>query len=690
MALFKRKKAKEKELKEGVDYKLTPEAKKEEKKEPYVKLSLNKEMKDKFADIILTQVVEAESNPERKKFIEHLEYCRKRYSMEDLDTDFPWEGASKRRTGGTTIAVDRLKPRVKKAIFYSGHIVDIIPEANNTEENAEKQEKWLDYTIREVVKLEEKSDNLLYDALMLNFGVLKNHWVFEEEKREEVTEYESADELLRNYPDAIEKYPEYILKLTGYDTMEHLAEDYPQFANLPLTDTKITLRETYRDKFDGDRVEWVDPKDIIFPKDVEKAEDSWVIIQHLRMRRDELMRKQKSKFFEFNEKDLFGDKEAKDYGKKYDVYEAILRYDIDKDGLEEKCVYWVAKGEGDNKLYLRGIKYPYMHRDDYFIVFRSTGHRYGFYTGGLGEKLKSVSDSEDKRQNQISNAWDQAIVKSFLHTITPGSPYNPKIHKYYPASIIPVSDPNELTELRTSDIPPSSFTLLEDNRRESELLAGVSINPMSGQVTPQDPNAPARKTELLLAESNISTSEYLKNIIKGIKRVAYQIQMNYYQFTDTSEVNYRTDKGFENISKQEMRGKVMFTCRSAIESVSAQQKAQSNVALLNILMNHPLVAQNYQFQWTLIRSIVVNWSEELAQQIEKLFSPEIKELIISQLKQAEALAQQQQQIEEYQKKRKAEGASPEIIQMELQQMMGGQGGGGQGGQPSTAGAVGGI
>jgi len=675
---------KEPELKEGEKYRLTTEPLKEgKKKEHYAELSLKSELKEKIANIIMEQVESAEVNADRQAFIEHCEYCRKRYTMEDLDTDWPWEGASKRRTGGSTIAVDRLKPRIKKALFYSGQIVDVLPAGNNTDENASRQGKWINSTLRNEMKLEENSNNVLYDAIMLNFGVLKMPWVFEDEKREEVVTYETADELLRNHPDALAKYPQYILKLTGYESLGELAQVNPYFQNLPVAkdkngeNIKIVVRESYRDTFAGIRPEWVDPQDIIFPEGVDDDEKSWIIIQHLKMRRDELLRKKKNGFFDFNEEELFGTQsENEDYGKKYDVYEAILRYDIDKDDLEEKCVYWVSAGDSGKNLYLRGIKYPYTHNQSYFVLVRSTDHRYGFYTGGLGQKLESVNESEDRRVNQISNAWDQAIVKAWKHVQVPGSPYNPRIHKYYPGADIPVGDANELIEMSMGDIPNSSFTLLEDNRRESELLSGVTSSLMSGQITPRDPSAPARKAELLLAESNISISEYLKNIIPSIKKIAYQTQMNYYQFTDmTEEMNYRVEKGFENITKEQMRGKLMFVCRSAVESVVAEQKAQSNLALLSALSNYPMVAQNYVFQWYLVKNIVENWSEDLARNIDKLFSPELKDLIETQLKQAQALAQQKAQQERMVKEMRDRGMSREEIQVALQ---GAESGGGRG------------
>jgi hypothetical protein len=642
---------KKKDKLEAGEYQLAV-TKKDEKKSPYVLLDLTGTLKTKIAQVILEQVKEADTNKERKAFIDHCDYCRKRYTMEDLDTDFPWENASKRRTGGTTIATDRLTPRIKRALYYSGNIIGITPGKDVAEEDSERQEKWLDYLLREDMQIEEKSENLLYDAIMLNFGVAKNYWHIDEEQKEEVVTYESAQELLRNYPDALEKYPQYILKLTGYRDINSLLTAYPEalegdYDLLPQTDVKVTLREKFVQSSTGQKIEWVDPKDIIFPKNAKDSKDPWIVIQKLKMRRDELLKKKASGFFE-NVDEIFAnkDKEDKDHDKEYTIYEAILKYNISKDkkgGLEEKCVYWIAEGGHEKEIYLRGIKFPYTHGENYFVVYRTSSRRYGFYTGGLGYKLKSVNESEDMRVNQISNAWQQAIVKAWKHIKMPGSPFNPNVQRYYPGATITLSDPNELTELGMSDLPNSSFNLLEDNRREGETLVGFPFSLTSGQITPQDPNAPAKKSEILLAEANISVSEYLKVYIRGLKQTAKQAQFNYYQFRNDDEMDFRDGKKFNKISKQQMIAKGAMTCKSALESVDSQERARSTLMLLGQLQQYPMISENLSAQHYLIKTIIDNWDENFARSTDKLFPEGIELLIQEQIKKAQELAQQEEE-----------------------------------------------
>ena len=651
-----KKKKKEKELKSG-EYELKQTGKPKDEKSPYVKLKLKPELKNRISKLILAEVKNSTTNEDRKAFIEHCDYTRKRYSMEDLDTDFPWENASKRRTGGTTIASDRLMPRMERALYGSGHIINITPGKDVLEDDADKQEKWLDYNLREDMKIEEKSKNILFDSIMLNFGVSKNHWQANDEQKEDIGVYQSAKELLDKFPNIFKdplKANEigYILKLTEFNTLEELLQTYPEvmsgnYDNLPETDVKITLREDYMDYSSGQKIEWVDPKDIIFPKGTKNAKDAWIVIQKLTMRKDELLRKKKSGFFEnvdkiFVKKDKDSEDDS-DYGKEYDIYEAILKYDVNDDGLEEKSVFWVATGENEKSIYLRGIKFPYDHGDNYFIIHRTSLTRYGFYTGGMSAKLKSVNESEDRRVNQISNAFDQAIVKGWIHVKTPGSPFNPRVHKYYPGCIREVADPNELTPDGMGDIPSSSMTLTEDNRRESETLSGIPTNLMSGQVTPQDPNAPAKKSEILLSESNISISAYMKNYVIGLKEEAKQTQYNNYQFRDDDKMDFRTDKGFDDISKQQIMAKGVFTCKSSLESVGSEDKARAALGLLGQLAQYPLFANNLKFQEVMFKVIITNWNEEFARQYDNMMPEGMRQLIEQQFAEAQQMAQQEEE-----------------------------------------------
>ena len=201
----------------------------------------------------------------------------------------------------------------------------------------------------------------------------------------------------------------------------------------------------------------------------------------------------------------------------------------------------------------------------------------------------------------------------------------------------------ELTTDGMGDIPSSSMTLTEDNRRESETLSGIPTNLMSGQVTPQDPNAPAKKSEILLSESHISISQYMKNYVIGLKEEAKQTQYNNYQFRDDDKMDFRTDKGFDDISKQQIMAKGVFTCKSSLESVGSEDKARAALGLLSQLAQYPLFANNLKFQEVMFKVIITNWNEEFARQYDNMMPEGMRQLIEQQLEQAQQLAEQEEE-----------------------------------------------
>ncbi|MDD5323686.1 MAG: hypothetical protein PHD43_24415, partial [Methylococcales bacterium] len=174
----------------------------------------------------------------------------------------------------------------------------------------------------------------------------------------------------------------------------------------------------------------------------------------------------------------------------------------------------------------------------------------------------------------------------------------------------------------------------------------------------------AKKSELLVAESSVSTSEYVKNIARGFVKIAYQTQENYYQFTTENELSFKGLVGFEKIPKQEMRAKTYFSCQSVIDSVMSREKAQSYLGLLNQVGQSPLMQRNWVLQWYLWKDVIRNWDENLARDADTFMTDEIRDLLISQIQQAEQLAAQ---------KEKEKEIAAVISEMEKPQ--GGQGGG---------------
>jgi hypothetical protein len=258
------------------------------------------------------------------------------------------------------------------------------------------------------------------------------------------------------------------------------------------------------------------------------------------------------------------------------------------------------------------------------------------YDGGLGRLLKSPCQSEDRRVNQIANAWDMKITPVYKRKYYAGAIYNPRLHKQFPGAILPVKEMDELDLLNQGDIPYSSMSLLQDNRNELETLSGISASLTGGQVTPGDPSAPAKKAELLMAESNVNAAEFLKVFVRGIKELAFHNQFAYYQYTTDKVLKYRTQNGMEQIPKSILQEKVAFNLKTTVESISAFEKARSNLQLVQVALQDPLFANDPMTRWIFWKTVVQNWSEEWAD-----LTPEIENRVAMMIQQQQQAMQMQ-------------------------------------------------
>jgi len=630
--------------------------------QPFSPLDISEDMKKEIAKLVMKEV--RADNPERKAFIKHCRKMRQRYLMEDLNQS-AWPGASRRRTAGTTIHVNRLMPRIHNAVWDNGLVIRATPTLIESEDFtplrqeqlgdiAKKHERFQDFEFRERMDLDQGdlSDNLEYDSTMLNHGILKNSFVFDEERKEEIITYETANEVILKWgEDVLFRYPKLIEDLSGIpiaDAIEITAAGQ-KLPELPEGDRKsIRILETYWDVKVGQRGENIHPGDMVWARGTKNWKKTPLAAHRLRMRKDEILRKIRDGFFEdIPEDELFkGDKDKKnvDISKEYDIWEVYLLYDYDEDDLEEKVLCWIFAGDdGSGQKYLRGIRYPYTHGEPHTILFGIQHRRYGLYTMGLGAMLEGMSSSEDMMTNAITNAWQQAVVKAWKVVVDGSSPFRPRIHRFFPGAIMPVKDPNEITELAQSDIPSSSITLREDNRMEGEMLVGAPRGSFSGQVNQQDPRGPARKTEVLLDQAQINVADYVKHYTVALRDLAYQTQSNYYQFMDdTDKINFRDDTGLSTLSKMELRTKMRYTLDHAIKAVNAKDLAQSMVAFEAALVDNPMYVGNTSARAFVYETFVENFDPIFARNMDRMV-PEGTEERIEQERQANEAAQAEAQ-----------------------------------------------
>jgi len=629
-------------------------------------LNISDEDKRMIAKLIDNAITETEADEEWNAFLEKYEEAELRYLTESKDEEWPWPKASQRRTGGVAIAVDRTGDRTEQAIFESGHIVDVEPKATDEmsyEESrsvCEMQERTLDSIMRYEMRIGEIWPEVQHHALLNNVSWIKNEWNYSEREVTRQAIFQSPQELLMRFPDAAEKYPELLQRC----------------AELMEMGEALTVEETTLKCENGLKPVFVDPRKMRLPAGIcGDINNAWFIAEELEYTQDELMQLQEDGYFE-NVELVIGDRDPEeDPNDKFTVYQVILNIKLNE-RIPKHCVVWIAKtaesaasNDGDcdceGTVFLRGRKYPYDHDRSFYILVRSREPIGGFYKGGYYDKLKSTAEAEDRRTNLIANAGDARVMFPIKHKDYPDSVLDPAVHKPALMAWIPVVEQDEVEPLLLPDVPQSAFADREDNRREASMLVGMDYNLMSGHVSERDPNAPAIKSQTLIGQSSIAARAAMKYMSRAITELAKQTQKCYYQYYDSDELTYKTDTGFESISLEYLRHPAYFSCKTAMESITAAEEAQSHLGLMREIAQYPATAQNFELQNAIARVVVRNWSTEMADVADKYMSEEAVQLqqAVAQLEQ-----QFQQEVQQVVQEMQQMGATEEQVQMQVQQM----------------------
>lgn len=197
---------------------------------------------------------------------------------------------------------------------------------------------------------------------------------------------------------------------------------------------------------------------------------------------------------------------------KYELYELLVRYDLDEDGLEED--YLVVYDKTTDNI-IRWIEYPYEYGEKYYHTYTPfpNGQIYGY----------SVVDMLEPMEHELSTLHNQridnnSIVNMPIFTVMNGSPAAKDDQKWYPGKKIPVNDHDEVKQLTM--IPPSNGFAQDEERimQYAKLRSGTS-DLTFGQTVKGDKTA--YEIEAALAEGSIKIRLVVQLGTKWLSRMAW-------------------------------------------------------------------------------------------------------------------------------------------------------------------------
>jgi hypothetical protein len=613
------------------------------------KVKLTEAQEKKIVDEIVAELDAIEKEREADKLEAKWEALDNQYDGEMQQV----EGAQFNLHKHTTkIKVDSVTRAITQAFFEGDKIFSVGArpgyEKTQGHDVLDMQEDFLDYKCDEIIPLKQVLPLVAHSATLKGTGVLKVTYQItsRKRKREEVyqgsphmipdertgrpqmgqdgspiIQNEGLEGFLKQYPEAVEKYPQYVKKL--------------------MLGKKITLVVEYDEIVYHDPMpKYVDLKNFFVRSNVKKLvglRDAYLMAEKKTYTYWELKQEEREENL-YNVDELTMTKDEKGENKRidkfanqnYDLYEVVMHTKLDapeegeQDTSEfERLVFHFSK---DKKKIVGAYYYPYYGVDTYYLPFYIKNKKDGFYDEGIGEDLTDANIAQNAILNfALEGAWISNMVTPI---VPPGSDIETQFLEKKWMHGLPLSAKSGEVDFLSKYMRPSNtpelIQLIQYLVQDSDDVSGVS-SLMTGRESPTDPTAPAAKTLALLERSGLNVKDYIRCFLPSFNEVANVFLQMYYQM-NADGVKYRLkpemvvgNNPFGVMSREDMVAKTAIQSQAFTFNFEKANEKREDLALLQILRQEPIFAGNPDAVYYTLKDIVKNWSPKWRANVEKIF-----------------------------------------------------------------------
>lgn len=551
----------------------------------------------------------------------------------------------------TKIKVDRVSNYLTQAFFQVEPRFTISPLPEFMEEGGdeicEKQTDFIDYKVDNIIPLESECKRVFHHCTLKGLAWLKlTHLIRKADRKRKETytaSYEPVldrageviidpqsgqpvmknvglEDFLNNYPDAVNKYPGLVKRLATAEegTKINLVVKYKQITYndvypVFVPPEKLKVRTSVKNYDDLCEQKWI----------IEEMEKSWWELKKGEEAGD---------FYDIDKlipevKDARNAEESQNYMfEEYPIYLATGYMKINNEDEYTKLQVWIAK---DKKLVIGSMIYPYFAVECNYVPFNIKRKKNTIYEDGLGIDLIDNNIAEDALLNFILEGyWTSSMITPIVR---PNSNVASQfLEKRWTHGLPIESDPNEIGFLnnliKPMDIGGGSHLLAFLKRLDDDISSVSSYT--SGRADPIDPDAPAKKTLVLLDQTNINVGEFIKNTLVSFNKVAEIILQIYYQMSEEG-LKYRIRpekvvKGgnpFGTIKRSEMIARTNIQSQATAYNFDKFREKKEDVALYSIIRQEPQIAKRPESVYYLIKTIIKGWSPKWKHRVEQILPP---------------------------------------------------------------------
>lgn len=555
-------------------------------------------------------------------------YMRLRYGIRDVK-NHPWKGAANYMMPLIDTDISRAKPSYVNLVNVTP-IVNFEPYGPEDIEPARKREFLFDWRMRTKINYFEQYVMGVDMALLQGAVVFKTNWKFQTRKFYKKLELENlSEEVLRALYDP-RMDDEYLYRIIVEEGKidDQFEENKKEIEKLikefreGKSEFEMTLVEAFEDRAELTACSIRD--DISFPVDTCNMNDArFIDYIFTKSQNDILMAIKDGRYESFTEEEIArwaqGAPQQKPNSRRQSMqspnkkdeaiwlHETCVWFDIDGDGIEERCI--VTWPDANPTMILRFIELPYDHGQwPYVLVKREFNGPGAFESRGYGALGEDFQNAITTFVNQsVDNG---TIVNTPRTKYKRGSIANIRNIRYVPGEALEVL--TNLDDVKVEQGGNSSQAFLFQSaqyfkswadQRTGNLTSGLtaSNNTSGGGLQGSKTAKEVGLVEQIQSEVQSLDLQVWQSQMAG---VYYQLDALYDQFgSDEEEILITGEKPIK-ISRREIQGKFNIVPNGKLDNSNPQLRATKAFNLMRVFLNDPMIDQKKLKEHFLVESDV--------------------------------------------------------------------------------------
>lgn len=545
------------------------------------------------------------------------EYYRKRYGIRKR-RNFPWPGYPNYVLPLIDSDIQKAKPAYVNAAFGVAPIVTYEPFGPEDVEPARLRESLLDFRVKHKMNFFEPYCIGVDKMLQVGFTVFKVLWKFKSRK---YTEFLDIGSLPPNMQDALyhkittDPMLKKILQ-EHFDIDMEFEENQTEIerivAEFRAGETEFTLTLFEKESNEAELVVCDPEEDLTVPADTTNISDArWIDYKFFSTINNIKIGMRDGKYKEYSLEDIatWGGKEPhkNDQERQYRegttqdsvsdevvlLHETCVLYDIDGDGILEKCI--ATWPDSDSTAVLRFIELPYDHGMWPYVQVERELVDSGFFSA------RGIPALDDDFQTGISASFNndlanQLIVNTPYVKYLKGGVPNVRNRRFVPGEAVEVKDMNAYNVEQSVNASQGTFMVTQQQLKawaqerignQSHGLSAINNTPGQGQQGKRT----AREIEEVSFITSLSQSLDIMVFQYQMKWVYYQIDALYNQFGQEEEY-IMTGTEPKRVSRRETQGRFNMTPTGKLENSNPVVRAQKAVMLYQAFKDDPDIRQD--------------------------------------------------------------------------------------------------